>query len=354
MPPFLQFLVRRIFSVFISLIIITMVLYAGMMLTPPEARARLYLPPGKGGERATEAFINTIIDKYHLDQPYLVQYSYWAGSLATGSWGYSPTLRADVLSELIRRTPASLELAFYSLLLLIPLGLASGLVAGWHPGRLFDGFFRFAAFFGTSMPPFIFSMILISLFYINLGWFAPGRIDISTDLEMTRSGFVDFTGFLTLDCLLNHRFDIYLAALRHLVMPVVTLSMFHWATLGRITRATVMTQRGKEYITAARARGVKERKLVWHHALRAILAPTLTTMAFSAASIVTSLFVVEIIFGLTGVSDVIVMAMKSTPDAPATLGFAVYSVIMVMGLMLILDVVQAVLDPRVRDEALKS
>jgi peptide/nickel transport system permease protein len=354
MPPFLQFLFRRIFSVFVSLIIITMVLYAGMMLTPPEARARLYLPPGKGGERATEAFINTIIEKYHLDQPYFVQYSYWAGSLAAGSWGYSPTLRANVLSELIRRTPATLELAFYSLILLIPLGLFSGLAAGWHPGRPFDGLFRFAAFFGTSMPPFIFSMILISLFYINLGWFAPGRIDITTDLEMTRSGFVDFTGFLTLDSLLNQRFDIFLTALRHLFMPVVTLSMFHWATLGRITRATVITQRGKEYITAARARGVNERKLVWHHALRAILAPTLTTMAFSAASIVTSIFVVEIIFGLTGVSDVIVIAMKSTPDAPATLGFAVYSVIMVMGLMLILDVVQAVLDPRVRDEALKS
>ncbi len=69
MPPFLQFLVRRLISVFISLIIITMVLYAGVMLTPPEARARLYLPPGKGGERATDAFINTLIQHYHLDEP---------------------------------------------------------------------------------------------------------------------------------------------------------------------------------------------------------------------------------------------------------------------------------------------
>jgi peptide/nickel transport system permease protein len=331
-----------------------MVLYAGVMLTPPEARARLYLPPGKGGERASEAFINTLIEKYHLDQPYLVQYAYWARSLVTGSWGYSPTLRADVLPELIRRTPATLELAFYSLILLIPLGFASGLLAGWRPGRSFDGLFRFAAFFGTSMPPFIFSMFLISIFYIKLGWFAPSRMDVLSDLEMTRSGFVDFTGFLTLDSLLNQRFDFFLMALRHLAMPVITLSMYHWATLGRITRATIMTQRGKEYIIAARARGVGERKLAWRHAFRAILAPTLTTMAFSAASIVTSIFVVEIIFGLTGVSDVIVIAMSDTPDAPASLGFAVYSVIMVMGLMFILDMVQAALDPRVREEALKA
>ena len=158
MPPFLQFLVRRLISTFISLIIITMVLYAGMMLTPAEARARLYLPPGKGGENASDAFVDQLAIKYHLKDPYLVQYGYWVRELVTGSWGYSPTLRADVLPELIRRTPATLELATYSLLLLIPLGLANGLVAGWRPGKLYDNVFRFLAFFGTSMPPFIFSM----------------------------------------------------------------------------------------------------------------------------------------------------------------------------------------------------
>ena len=115
-----------------------------------------------------------------------------------------------------------------------------------------------------------------------------------------------------------------------------------------------MTERGKEYITAARARGVNETRLVWRHALRAILTPSLTAMALSAASVVTGLFVVEIIFGLTGVSEVIVVSMRSFPDAPAALGFAVYSVLMVLGLMFILDVVQAILDPRVREEVLKS
>lgn len=355
MPPFLQFLIRRIFAMFVSLVVITMVLYAGVMLTPPEARARLYVPPGKTGDHtATEAFINSLIRQYHLDEPYLVQYGYWARSLITGEWGYSPTLRGDVLSELLRRTPATLELSLYSLLLLIPLGLASGLVAGWRPNRWFDGFFRGTAFFGTSMPPFILSMILISVFYINLGWLAPGRIDVTTDLLMTRIGFVDYTGFLTIDSLLNGRPDIFLIALKHLAMPVFTLSIFHWATLGRITRATVIGQRNKEYIIAARARGVNERTLLWRHALRAILAPSLTAMALSAASVVTSIFVVEIIFGLTGVSQVIVISMSSTPDAPAALGFAVYSVLMVIGLMFLLDTIQAVLDPRVRDEVFKT
>jgi peptide/nickel transport system permease protein len=354
MPPFLQFLIRRIFAMFVSLVVITMVLYAGMMLTPPEARARIYLPPGKGGERATEAFINTLIKKYHLDEPYLVQYGYWAKSLVTGEWGYSPTLRGEVLPELLRRTPATLELSIYSLLLLIPLGLANGMVAGWRQNGWFDGLFRGIAFWGTSMPPFILSMFLIAVFYVQLGWFAPSRMDVTTDLLMTKIGFVDYTGFLTLDSLLNGRMDILLVALRHLVMPVFTLSLFHWATLGRVTRSTVIGQRNKEYIIAARARGVNEKNLLWKHALRAILAPSLTTMALSAASVVTSIFVVEIIFGLTGVSSVIVESMQNSPDAPAALGFAVYSVLMVVGLMFILDVAQAILDPRVRDEVLKT
>ncbi len=354
MPPIIQFLIRRIFSAFVSLIVITMLLYAGVMLTPPEARARLYLSPGKGGDRASEKFIAVLIKSNHLDEPYLVQYAYWAKSLIQGSWGYSPTLKAEVLPALLHRTPATLELAIYSLVLLIPFGLASGLFSGWRPGGKFDSIFRGLAFLSTSMPAFILSMILISVFYIQLDWFAPGRIDITTELQMARSGFVDYTGALTLDSLLNGRFDIFITALRHLAMPVFTLSIYHWATLGRITRATILNERGKEYIVAARARGVKETSLIWKHALRAILAPSLTTMALSAASIVTGIFVIEIVFGLTGISQVIVSSMSDTPDAPAALGFAVYSVIMVLGLMLTLDVIQAVLDPRVREETLKS
>jgi peptide/nickel transport system permease protein len=111
MPPFLQFLIRRIFLAFLSLIIITMLLYAGVMVTPPEARARLYLPPGRGGERATENRIKVYIRQYHLDEPYLVQYFYWMWSLLDGSWGYSPTLRTNVLPSLIQRTPVTLEMA---------------------------------------------------------------------------------------------------------------------------------------------------------------------------------------------------------------------------------------------------
>jgi ABC-type dipeptide/oligopeptide/nickel transport system permease component len=354
MPPFLRFVIRRLLQIPISRLIITMVLYSGVMLAPPEARARLYLPKGKGGERATENFITSTIKQHHLDEPFLVQYAYWARSLLTSSWGYSPTLQDDVLPSLLRRTPVTLELALYSLLLLIPFGLASGLIAGWRPNHWIDGLFRSSAFFGTSMPPFIFALILLAIFYVKLGWFFPGRIEVTTAMEMAHSGFVNYTGFLTLDSLLNQRLDIFWTALRHLAMPVFTLSLFHWATLGRITRSIVIDQQKKEYIIAARARGIGERRLLWKHVLSTILAPSLTTMALSAASIVTGTFVVEIIFGLAGISQVIVISMSSFPDAPAALGFCVYSVLIVMVMMFVLDLIQAALDPRVRDEVLKA
>ena len=354
MPPFVQFVLRRALYALISLFIITMVLYGGVMLAPPEARAELYLPPGKGGERATANFIRAVIKNNHLDAPYYVQYGYWLGSLATGSWGYSPTLGEDVLPSLLRRTPATLELALYSMLLIVPLGLASGLRAGWRPRGSFDRVFRSLAFIGTSMPPFIFAMVLLTIFYVKLHWFQPGQIDSFNSLAGGPDAFSRYTGMLTVDGLLNGRPDAILAGLRRLAMPVMTLFIYHWATLGRITRATVMGERGREYITAAKARGVREPRLIWRHALAAILAPTMTTMALSAAAMVTGVFVVEVIYALNGVSEVIVVAMNSTPDATAALGFSVYSILMVICLMFGLDVLQAALDPRVRDEILKT
>ncbi len=126
MPPFLQFLIRRLFAALVSAIVITMVLFAGVMLAPPEERAKIYMPIVKGEVFSTAKMLENVISKYHMDEPYLVQYVYWVRSLFDGTWGYSPNLNGNVLPALLHRTPATLEIAFYSLLLLIPLGLASG------------------------------------------------------------------------------------------------------------------------------------------------------------------------------------------------------------------------------------
>lgn len=357
MPPFLQFVIRRFLVIPVSLVIITMVLYGGVMLTPPEARASLYFPPRMNPNMTEEQFRRfeaEIIQRYHLRDPFLVQYGYWARSLLDGSWGYSPSLRMDVLPALLRRTPATLELTFYSLLLFIPLGLASGVAAGWKPYQLGDNLFRSAAFLSMTVPPFILALFFLSIFYIRLDWFAPDRIDYVFGYEISKESYNALTGFITIDALLNGRMDIFVDALRHLAMPVLTLSLYNWAVLGRITRATIIEQRNKEFITSARARGLPERRVLWKHAFRSVLAPSLTGIGISAATIMTGAFIVEIIYTMHGVSEVLATSLEGVADAPAALGFAVYSVIMVLLFMFLIDILQAVLDPRIREEVLKS
>ena len=355
MPTFIQFLIRRFLLIPISLLIITMVLYGGVMLTPPEARAELYMP--KGGhmtEEQAEHLRGLLIERYHLRDPFYIQYAFWIKSLLQGSWGYSPSLGEDVLPALLRRTPVTLELATYSLLLFVPLGLLFGIPAGWKPNHRFDNLFRPIAYISTSMPSFIFAMVLLAIFYVNLRWFSPERISMPLSFEITESGFRNFTGMLTIDSLLNGRFDIFLDSLRHLFMPVLTLSLYHWATLSRVTRATVLGEKRKEYIIAARARGVSENKVLWKHTFSNVLSPALTSVGISAAAILGGVFVVEIIFSFKGISDVIVRSVSGASDAPAALGFAIYSVIIILLLMFFIDVLQAALDPRVREELLKS
>ena len=354
MPPFLQFLIRRFLLVPISLFIITFLLYAGVMLTPPDARAALYIPNTSRmmTDEQYQRMIRIIIRDHHLDKPLPIQYAYWIKSLFEGGWGFSPSLRDEVLPSLLRRTPATVELTFFSIILFVPLGLLAGAVSGWRQGKWFDSSFRGFAFFGTSIPSFILALIFIAVFYVQLGWFAPARMSNQTKYQMQEESYKQPTGFMTVDALVNGRYDIFEESLRHLAMPVMTLSLFHWATLGRLTRSTIIETRKKEYIVSARARGVIERRVLWKHAFRNALAPALTSMGLSAASLLTGVFVVEIIFGINGVSEVITKATSGIPDAPAALGFAVYSVIIVRVLMFLLDVVQAILDPRVRAEVL--
>ena len=168
MPPFLKFLLRRIVAIPITLIIITMLLYAGVMLTPPEVRVTLYYVPKNPNMTEEQiAHANEVhIEMNHLRDPFLIQYAYWVKSFLQGTWGYSPVLREDVLPALIRRTPATAELTLYSLLFFIPLGLVSGVVAGWNQRKAADNVFRLAAFIATSFPPFILSILLIAAIYI--------------------------------------------------------------------------------------------------------------------------------------------------------------------------------------------
>ena len=350
MKGLLQFFVRRLLTVVITLFIITAVIYAIVLMAPVESRAQLYL--GKRlrnnlPEEILERHIQYIIEEHGLDDPYPVQYFRWVSELLRGNWGWSPVLRADVLDVLLKRTPATLELTLYSLLLFIPLGLFTGALAGWNRRRLSDHAFRLFAFVGTSIPPFILGLVFISVFYVGLHLFLPGYLSTDQSMAVRASEFKTFTGLLTVDGLLNGMPDVSGDAARHLAMPVVTLSVFHWATLGRVTRASIIEEANKGYVTAARARGLPRQRILWGHAVPNVLVPSLTTSALGAASLITGVYVIEAVFGWPGVSKLITNSMWY-PDVAMAAGFAVYSVLAVLAVMILLDIIQIFADPRLR------
>lgn len=348
--PLFKFFVRRLLSVVITLFIITAIIYAILMMAPVESRAQLYLGHrlrATLNEDVLQRHIDWIIEEHGMNDPYPVQYFRWVSQLLQGNWGWSPVLRADVFEVLVQRTPATVELTLYSLLLFIPLGLVSGAVAGWNRNRATDHSFRLFAFVGTSIPPFILGLVLISIFYVGLHWFLPGHLSMAQSLLVRSPDFKTYTGLLTIDGLLNGRPDVSADAARHLVMPVVTLSVFYWATLGRVTRALIIEEMHKGYVTAANARGLSERRILWGHTVPNVLVPSLTTSALGAAALITGVYVIEAVFDWPGVSKLITNTMWY-PDVAMASGFAVYSVLAVLAVMILLDIVQVIADPRLR------
>lgn len=345
----------RLLFIPLTLLIITATLYGIVMLAPAEERAELYLPPrlpSNMSQERYEAVINDIIRENGLNDPYPVQYLRWAGRLLRGDWGWSPTFNDEVLALLKRRLPVTAELTFYAVLLLVPAALISGVVAGWRAYSPVDRGFRLVAFASTSIPPFILGLFLLAIFYVGLGWFPPGRTSIYT-LSLSTSDFRTITGFLTFDGLLNGRLDVTADALRHLVLPVFTLSLLYWATISRVTRISMIEEKNQEYLVAAKAKGLPDRTLEWRHAFRNATIPAFTAMILSAAGLVTGVYVIESVFNFNGLSELVTKGFFVAPDAPLIMGFAVFSVLLVLPIMLVFDLMRAIIDPRLRDEGLE-
>jgi len=352
MLQFFRHLIRRVGSQIVTFLLITALLYAAVMVTPAETRATLYMPrnTSRMSEQQYQAMLERMIEKYHLNASFPVQYFFWISNVVQGNWGYSPTLQTDVLSALMQRAPATTEIILYSYLLFFPLGVISGVVASRRKDKASDHVFRFTAFVATALPPFILAILMMVVFYVDLYWFAPERASTAISYIINSDQFTQYTGLLTVDGLLNRRPDITLDALRHLVMPVVTLALANWAIVGSLTRTAMGEEMTKDYVVAARARGLSERRILWGHMLRNVISPAFSSSLVSAASLITGVIVVEIIFNYPGISYIALRSIGGIPDAPAALGFTLYSVLLVLILMTILDLFQYGIDPRIREK----
>jgi peptide/nickel transport system permease protein len=220
--PISPIIIRRTLVIPVILLVTTVTLFGILTLAPPEARAELYLPsrlPSNMTEEVYNRLIRLIIRENGLNDPFPIQYVRWISGIARGDWGFSPSLDAEILPSLIARVPATAELALYTALFFIPLGLLSGVMAARRP----DGegsAFRLSAFIGTSIPPFILGLWLLAVFLRLSGGFtrAPGPASNA----IVTAGFRAYTDLLTLDGLSMERPGSGLDALRHLVLPVLT------------------------------------------------------------------------------------------------------------------------------------
>jgi peptide/nickel transport system permease protein len=349
--PFLGYLATRLFAALATFLIITIVVYAISLFVPADDRARLYLPERLRYEDsgAIRNYLDNAIELYGLDDPLPIQYGRWLGKLVQGDWGYSSLLRTDVFDVLAVRSPATLELTLYSILIYIPLGLVLGAFIAWRQGRIVDHLVRAFSFMFTAIPPFVLGFVMIAIIYVQMGFLDLSRIGYAEKTIIQGSEFWPVTGLITVDGILNFRFDIAWQAVRHLAMPVTTLVAFYLATLVLVTRASVTEELQKEYVLLAKGLGLKDLKILFTYALRNAMLPGLTHSALTAAQLITGVYVVEAIFNWHGVSEIITQSMGSgLPDVNLALGFSVYNVIVVLSIVFILDLVQGVVDPRVR------
>ena len=345
----LVFIVRRLLILPIIMFFVTVILFSLLLKIPPEERAEVYMPSVRGSIRAEEraAMIEKIIDRYGLDEPFHIQYGKWLGNLFSGEWGYSPTWQQPVLEGLLRRAPASVELAVAAMVPAVILALTFGGISAKRYNQFPDHVIRSIAFIGWAFPSFILGLILLTILYAWLNWFPPERISMWVRPILQEGGFRTFTGMLTIDALLNGNLKIFADALRHLVLPALTLSFGYWGLFTRLMRSSLVQVLSEEFITTARAKGLAERRVVNRHARRNAILPLISTGGVTVSLLISGVVVVEAVFNFDGIGRGAVEAMLNG-DVPAIIGFTIFTCLVTVIASLIADIFYAIVDPRIR------
>lgn len=349
------YIVRRLLIMPIILIGVTILIFAMLQVLGPVERSALYVRDIPKNDRQVEA----IITRYGLDKPFYVQYWNWlvgtvdgatgerVGGVLRGDLGYSRTGREEVIDVLLRRFPATLELALWSMIPVIGFGIWLGIKAALNHNRPVDQTLRVFAILGWSFPTFVFALLLLLVFYAKLDWFQPGRLSTAFSQEVIRPGFTQYTQMMTIDALLNLRFDIFIDALRHLVMPVLTLVVIQVALLLKVTRSAMLEEMRQDYVTTARAKGLPEKMVVNRHIRRNALIPVITVAGLTLAGLLNGVVITETVFDYPGIGSWAAAAAVSL-DVLSMLGYALFTAVLIIFANLIVDIMYAVLDPRVR------
>lgn len=280
-----------------------------------------------------------------LDQPLYVQYFIYMGDLLQGSWGTSYRTRQPVLKDLMFYMPASMELAVIGQIIASVVGLPLGVIAASKKNTKIDHASRILAIAGVSLPVFWIGLLLQIIFSRTLGIFPiEGRLD--TTIQMTMP-IQRITGFFLFDSLVTGNFVAFFDALRHIILPAIALSSYSMGLSLRMTRSSMIEILREKYLKTARAFGLPENTIRFKYALKNAIVPTLMVMGISFSWSLTGAFLVEVIFNWPGLGTYVWRAILAV-DYPVIVGVSIIASLIIVIINLILDLVQAWIDPRVR------
>jgi len=351
----LAYIIRRVLILPILITGVTMIIFTMLSLLTPYERAALYIQdiPKRPGA------IDEVIEKYGLADPIPVQYWHWmvgrkdpdsgeiTGGVLRGDLGFSKIGKDSVMDVIGRRLPATAELALWAALPMIGIGVWLGVVSAVHHNKPIDQILRVFSIVGWSIPTFVFGLLVLMIFYAKLGWFPPARLSDWASQIVQSDAFTRYTQMNTLDALLNMRFDIFLDAFKHLVLPVTTLAYLNWAYMLRVTRSSMLDTLRQDYMTTARSKGLVERVVIWRHAVPNGLIPVITVGGLVLIGLLNGVVITETVFNYPGMGSFLAEAALSL-DVVSVLGVTLVSSIILVGGNLLVDVLYGFVDPRIR------
>ena len=293
------------------------------------------------GQRASAERVAELTSYLGLDQPIWKQYVLYLGQMLQGDFGDSLFSGLPVMQEIGERLPATIELALFSVLIASVLGVSLGVICAVKQNSALDRICQVGGLVGVSLPKFWLGLMLIILFAVNLGWLpVSGRFDFMNRPET-------ITRFMILDSIITGNWAALGSTLRYMLLPGVSIAIASVGTIMRYTRSTMLETIRQDYIRTARAKGLRERVVIIHHALKNALIPIVTVIGMELGGLFSGSVLVETIFAWPGVGKYIVDGINNS-DYAVVQGGCVLVAVIAVGMNLVVDLLYGLLDPRIR------
>jgi len=332
----LAFILRRASLIIPTFIGVTLLAFALIHLIPGDPVENL------SGERGMDpARRERLLHEFGLDKPLPQQYVEYIGEVLKGDLGTSLTTHEPVLGEFLTLFPATIELAFFAMLLATLIGLLAGIIAALRRNTVADYAVMGVSLTGYSMPIFWWALLLILFFSVQLGWTpVSGRIAVEYDVPA-------LTGFMLIDTLRAGDVAAFRSALSHLILPSIALGTIPLAVIARMTRSAMLEVLREDYMRTARAKGLPQWRIVLVHALRNALVPVITVIGLQVGLLLSGAILTETIFSWPGVGNWLVHGVQSR-DYPVVQGGILLVATIVISVNLIVDLLYGVVNPRIR------